>query len=117
MTLGQTFESISTKLMARMNTRIVQSKLDGTLLVRDTADFERTLNTFRTDYKTYDNAMGDLLQLGCEGNEQTFYINLQTVRRLRAAVNADVAQLHALITQYRENFKKFRQDLAKEHVE
>lgn len=105
--LGQSYDSVSTKLMARLNSRIVQSRLDGAELIKKASEYETALNDFKNDYQTYEVQMNDLIKSDCSTQPQTFYSNLQSVRDLRSKVENDTKQLNRLIKEYRSAFDSF----------
>lgn len=45
---------------------------------------------------------------------QTYYVNLQTTKELRATVYGDVKALDDLMTQYHEAYKDFRKTISVE---
>ncbi len=110
-TLGQSYETISTKLMARLNARVVENKLDGSTLIKTAAEFEKTLGTFRDDYRRYEVAMNNLMKMDCQSQMQAYYTALQSTRELREAVNTDVRKLSSLVSQYDREFREFREQL------
>lgn len=113
-TLGQSYETMSTKLMTRLNARIVENKLDGAALVKTAAEFEAALRDFRDNYREYEVSMNSLLKMDCQAQVQAYYTSLQSTRELRAAVNTDVKQLAKLTDRYYQEFVDFREQLAAE---
>ncbi|MBH1980642.1 hypothetical protein I8H83_03090 [Candidatus Saccharibacteria bacterium] len=113
-TLGQGYDNASTNLMGRLNSRIVENKLDGGGLIKIAADFEKSLQKFRSDYTKYDEALVTLIKADCQSQMQTYYVNLQTTKELRATVYGDVKALDDLMTQYHEAYKDFRKTISVE---
>jgi hypothetical protein len=105
--IGQSYDLVSSKLMARLNSRIVQSRLDGAELIKKASEYETALNDFKNDYQTYEVQMNNLIKADCSTQPQSFYGNLQTVRDLRAKVENDTKQLNRLIKEYRAAFEVF----------
>lgn len=116
-TLGQSYETMSTKLMARLNARVVENKLDGAPLIKTAAEFETVSSKFREDYRKYEVSMNTLMKSGCDSQLQNYYVSLETTRELRAAVNADVQRLSALIDRYYQEFSEFRKQLTAKEEE
>lgn len=99
--LGQGYETISTRLMTPMNSRVVVEKYDGSALIRTAADFNQRLDQFRGEYQRYDQTITKLIQMRCESDPQGFYGLIEQGRTYRAAVRQSVVTLGDLITQYR----------------
>ena len=78
-TLGQGYDNMSTYLIGRLNSRIVENKLDGAELVKIAADFEKARQQFRDDYTKYDEAFVSLLKSDCQSQTQTYYVNLSLI--------------------------------------
>lgn len=116
-TLGQAYETMSTKLMARLNARVVENKLDGAPLVKSAAEFETALSKFRDDYKKYEVSMNTLMKADCQSQIQTYYVALESTRELRTAVDADTKKLSAIIDQYYKEFTEFQRQLQSKEKE
>lgn len=104
---GQLYESISTKLMAPLNSRIALNKLDGASLVSTTVSYETTLDKFRSDYQRYDETLSKALDINCVNQPVSFYDSVQLARDERKKVHADIVSLQALIERYKANFETF----------
>ena len=63
--VGQRYNSISTKLMARLNGRLAVNKLDSSKLVNITNDFESARLKFNSNYNDYDTPMPALDPANC----------------------------------------------------
>lgn len=107
---GQLYESISTKLMARFNSRVALNRLDGTELVAIAVDYERALATFRRDYRTYEQQLSDVLRINCTNDPEAFYYGVLEARAARSTVNQDVWRLHVYIDEYQQAFNQFEID-------
>lgn len=70
---GQLYESISTKLMARLNSRLALNRLDGSELVAAAARYERSFTQFRTNYQAYEEQLSALLRINCKKQPEDFY--------------------------------------------
>lgn len=110
-TMGESYDNISTGLMGNMNARIVQNKLDGSELIKIAADFEKAHKDFRDVYMRYDDSLVDLIKADCQTSTQTYYSSLQTTRELRTDVEEHVEQLNELIEQYHAAFDEFRKTI------
>lgn len=110
---GQLYESISTKLMAPLNSRIALNKLDGSTLVSTAADYEKALDTFRSDYQQYEEALSRALNMKCEDQPVAFYDGVSDAHDKRMQVHANVISLQALIAKYKTVFEEFSARQAK----
>lgn len=110
-TLGEGYDNISSNLMGRLNSRIVENKLDGGELVGIAAEFEEAHTRFKENYTGYDVAMLDLLKSNCQSRTQTYYEQLQETKALRQIVHEDVGELSTLMQRYHDAFKDFRKDV------
>lgn len=105
---GQQYEIISTKLMAPLNSRIALNRLDGVELSQTTVSYNLQLDTFRSDYRQYEQSLSDLLRFDCSQNQREFYEKLIEVRADREAVNETATKLKTLIDRYGTQFDTFR---------
>lgn len=113
---GQLYESISTKLMAPLNSRIALNKLDGSSLVSTTVDYETTLDKFRSDYQQYEQTLSSALQINCTKQPVTFYDDVQKARADRTQVHNDIVALETLIEKYRTEFEAFATKTAQQQA-
>lgn len=104
---GQLYESISTKLMAPFNSRVAFNSLNSGDLVPTTAEYERQLGQFRTNYKAYEEAMVDLLKINCTDQPVAFYDGVGDTRSKRQKVHESVLALHRTIKSYKAEFEAF----------
>jgi hypothetical protein len=111
---GQLYEAVSTKLMARLGSRIVQNRLDGAELIKKASEYEIALNNFRTDYRMYEVAMSSLIKSDCSTQPMIFYNSLQNVRDLRSKVNTDTKQLTRITKEYYDAFLNFSERVKQE---
>lgn len=116
-TLGQTYETLSSKLMVRLNARIVENRLDGAELIKLAAEYEDALDAFREDYQKYEISMNNLLKADCQSQQQTYYMSLSDTRKLRDKVNRDVQELNKIMQEYYDAFEDFRAALEREQEE
>lgn len=107
--LGQQYETISTRLMAPMNSRIALNKLDGVELTQTAVDFNTKLDVFRESYRDYEKALTSTIDMKCKDQPVTFYDSVMTARTKRVAVKQSMAELSALLQQYNSQFDQFTQ--------
>lgn len=106
--LGQEYETISTKFMAPMNSRMALAKLDNVALTRTTVDFNAKLSDFRTLYQQYEETMLRTIQTKCVDQPEGFYSSLLQAQSDRSAVRQSVAGLANLVTQYKQQVDALR---------
>jgi hypothetical protein len=104
---GQLYESISTKLMAPMNSRIALNRLDGTTLISLAARYESQLTEFRSDYRLYEEAMSRTLKINCTNQPVAFYDSVGDAREKRKKVHGATSALHGTIREYKNEFAVF----------
>lgn len=107
---NQTYFSISDKLIARLNSRLALNRYDTTELAKIAGEYNTALSRFRTAYKEYDDAMGDLVRMNCNRQPVGFYDKTAEVRELRATVHETIGRLHTIINQYREAVESFKNE-------
>lgn len=105
---GQLYDLISTKLMARMNSRLALNRLDASKLVSSSAAFDRTLAEFRTNYQLYEVQLSNTLKINCKKQPVAFYDAVGEARQRRVAVHASVEKLQDYIDEYSREFDTFR---------
>lgn len=104
---GQLYESISTKLMATLNSRVSLSRLDSTQLVTVSSSYERELAAFRVNYQVYEQQMSDLLKLDCTKQPVAFYDAVAIARDKRTEVHENVTAITKEIANYKVAFDAF----------
>lgn len=104
---GQLYESMSTKLMDRFNTRAARNNFSNTGLVTATVAYGHTLDTFRTDYQAYEEQLSTALGIDCTKQPVEFYDAVDAARTKRNQVHGDIVQLDAYIDQYRSELTNF----------
>ena len=109
--LGQQYETISTKLMAPLNSRVALNRLDGVSLTKTTVEFNDKLDEFRTLYQQYEQTLLRAIQIKCEDQPVRFYDTLNLARTHRAAVREAVTSLSKLVSQYGEQARTLRSTL------
>jgi hypothetical protein len=97
---GQIYESISTKLMAPFNIRLVLNRIDGASLVTTAAEYERQLQAFRNQYQQYDVAMNELLHMNCAKQPVAFYDGVADTRKKRQLTYETTVELQKIIEKY-----------------
>lgn len=106
--LGQRYETISTKLMAPLNSRIALNRLDNVELTKTTVDFNTELDNFRTLYQQYEQTTLRAIQINCVNQPVSFYDTITLARNHRAAVHESVVKMSGLLKQYGTQFEAFK---------
>ena len=109
--LGQNYESISSDMMAKFNTRIVINKLNGSELVYSAADFSENMKYFRDNYKIYEQELKKLQDMDCASNGREFYFQLEKVRYQRKELNYNVSRLKEIANDYKKQLATFKEGL------
>ena len=105
---GEAYNSMSTKLMTPLNSRLIVNKLDASALVKTTAQYDKTLGDFRENYRKYDNQVSTVLAIDCVKQPVRFYDNVAEARQLRSIVHGNITKLHDLIADYANSFTTFQ---------
>ncbi|MEI6850934.1 MAG: hypothetical protein WCK26_03130 [Candidatus Saccharibacteria bacterium] len=108
--MGQIYESISTKMMNGFNERVSNNKFNNSDLVNTTNDYNLTLNTFRSDYKVYEEHLSSAIKIDCSKQPVAFYDAVSLARSERDRVHADIAKLNQYLDQYKSAIEKFEKD-------
>lgn len=109
---GQLYEFISTKLMARLNSRLALNRLDAAELVSAAAEYESALRQFRDTYQAYEETLSGALRLNCTAQPEKFYYTVLDARTKRSLAHAAVAELGRLADEYYQAFGFFRSEYA-----
>ncbi len=104
---GQMYEVVGTKLMARLNGRLVANRLDASTLVSTAARYDTALLNFRDTYKRYEEQLSTLLRVDCTKQPETFYRALLDVRAKRTEVHKSVTNLNSIMSDYHQDFIDF----------
>lgn len=111
--LGREYETISSKLMAPMNSRIALNKLDGVAAAKTTVELDRELATFRSSYQRYEESITKTLEIDCQERPVDFYQAIESARMYRAEVRQTVTKMSDLTKKYRAQIDAIRQSSAK----
>lgn len=106
---GQLYELLSTKLMARLNSRIALNRLDSTKLVAASTVYEQYLREFRANYQAYEEALSGTIKTNCVNQPVGFYDQLRDVRAKRLEVFKSTEKLESSIQAYKDAFDEFKQ--------
>ena len=107
---GQIYESMSTKLMEKFNSRVASNGFSNIDLVSVTTNYGLMLDTFRSDYITYEAQLSSALNINCSNQPVIFYDTVSSARAKRNQVHADVVKLNQYIDQYQSAVNQFEKD-------
>lgn len=100
--IGQDYNAISTRLMAKLNGRLSLNKLDASKLVSITNEFEAARQQFSSDYNSYDTIMSDLDKINCQSDPAKYHQKLVEARVARQQLASDITTLNKLVASYRD---------------
>ena len=109
-TMGQTYESMSTKLMTRFNDRVSKNDLNNSSLVSITNNFNNALDNFRADYITYEEHLSSVISMDCSKQPVSFYDAVSQARTERNRVHTDIIKLNQYVGQYQQAIVQLRSD-------
>lgn len=98
---GQIYESIASKLMDPFNSQLGNNRLDSRATSAVTASYRTTLDTFRNDYRLYEEKLSSAIRIDCANQPELFYGTIEQARTYRDKVHEDVLKLHRYIDDYR----------------
>lgn len=109
--LGQEYETISSKFMAPMNSRVALAKLDGVALAKTTVSFNTKLTEFRNNYQRYEQTLLHAVQLKCTDQPVAFFDTVVLAQQYRATVRTSVSDMANLVVQYRSQVNDLRSQI------
>ncbi|HEX7484056.1 MAG TPA: hypothetical protein VF281_02790 [Candidatus Saccharimonadales bacterium] len=109
---GQIYESIATKLMAPLNSRLVLNRIDSETFLNIADEYEQQLHTFRQLYQQYDEAMSATLRINCINQPVAFYDSVADTRAKRQQTHEATVQLHKIIEKYGIEVDNFARNFA-----
>lgn len=104
---GQVYESLASKLMDPFNSRLSNNRLDAKATSAVTASYRTALNSFRSDYKSYEEKLSSAIRADCVNEPELFHGIVQQARVNRLKVHDDVIKLHRYIDDYRSAVSDF----------
>ncbi|MDK2898998.1 MAG: hypothetical protein PWQ10_185 [Patescibacteria group bacterium] len=107
---GQIYESILTKLIDRFNSRLSNNNINNDELKSITVKYSSMLDTFRADYKTYEEQLSSTLNISCSDKPADFYSAIVSARTKRNQVHTDVTKLNQFLDQYQSVFNQFKKE-------
>jgi len=111
---GQLYESISTKLMSRFNSRVSSAGHNSSNLSTITRDYAQELDQFREDYIAYEEQLSSAESINCTKQPVAFYDAVVGAHEKRQTVRDTVAGLNQMLDDYRRELLRFETSLLKE---
>ena len=110
---GQTYETIANRLMTPLNIRATSNEYNNSapLLISTTSKYQQALDDFKKDYENYDDSVSLALKTKCKNKPAVFYGYIEQARIQRQKVANNVANLTALINEYRNNVQKLKDEV------
>lgn len=105
---GQMYESMTTKLMSRFNSRAGGSRVSADDLNLSSQNYALSLASFRADYQQYEQQLSLAIGIDCNKEPVAFYDAVALARTKRATVHNDVVALTQNIDAYTKSFDAFR---------
>ncbi len=108
--MGQRYESMSTKLMDGFNGRVSGNHFDSSTLVSSMNSYNSMLDTFRAEYKNYEEHLFAVININCQAQPVAFYDAIAAARTQRDKVHLDIVRLNLYLDQYKSNLDQFEKD-------
>ena len=110
--VGQTYNTLSARLMARLNSRLALNRIDSRELVDISGKFDQLRGEFSSDYNTYESSFSALLKIDCKQKPAEFYAKLLSTRDARLKLADTVKQMNGNISDYRVAAEKVKAGLS-----
>lgn len=104
---GQIYESISTKLMAPFNSRLVLNRVSDATLLSTASEYDKQLQIFRLRYQEYEEAMSAVLRINCVNQPVAFYDSVADTRQKRKLTHDSAMDLQKTILKYGNEVEVF----------
>lgn len=108
---GQRYNDISSRLMARFNSRLAINRIDSTKLVEISSRFEKEIGVFTENYSDYESLLSSMMKVSCKNNPTGFYAKLLSTRDARHKLSVSVDSMNDSINEYRMAVEQLRQDM------
>lgn len=107
---GYRYEAIL-QLMASFNSRVAENKINAPELITIASDYQKTWDSFRTEYTEYDDAIASLSKMDCKAEPTTFNDKLGVLREKRTGLSDRVKEFDALLDKYQMGVDTVKQNL------
>ena len=107
--IGQTYNGISARLMARLNSRLALNRIDSAKFVEISSKFDQQRNEFGTSYSEYESALSALTKIDCKAKPTEFYAALLMARDERAQLYTAVKSMNDSVREYQVAVEELQQ--------
>lgn len=104
---GYRYEAVL-KLMTNFNSRVAENKIDAPELITIASDYQKTWESFRSEYTAYYDAMTTLIAVDCKTEPTTFNDQLKALRDKRVGLNNRVKEFENLLDKYQTGVDKVK---------
>jgi len=108
--IGQSYESMSAKLMENFNIRVASNSMNNTSLNTAAVNYGLLLDGFRADYITYEKQLSLAMVTNCNAQPAAFYDAVALARERRNQMHNDILGLNQSLEQYKLTVDRFETD-------
>lgn len=108
---GQEYNSISARLMARLNSRLALNRIDSAKFVEIAAKFDAQREQFSTHYNEYEASLSSLIRIDCRVSPTEFYAALLKTRDARNKLSISVQSMNDSLVEYRVAVEHLKQEM------
>lgn len=105
--MGQSYESMYTKLMVKLNSRLALNNIANAKLVDNSESYSDILDSFRADYIIYEEQLTKAINIDCQKQPVSFYDAVAAARARRQILHTDIVRLNQALDQYKTQFDQF----------
>lgn len=105
---GQIYESMSSKLMSRFNSRVNGGGFNVQYLSSAMQEYTKALNDFRSSYRVYEEKLASTINIDCSKNPMEFYQSLMDSRYNRTELHTSVIRLNQKMDDYGSTVRDFQ---------
>lgn len=112
--IGQTYNGISARLMARLNSRLALNRIDSTQFVEISGRFDQQRVEFSDNYNEYESALSNLIKIDCKTKSTEFYAALLIARDSRTKLSTTVESMNDSLREYQVAVEQLQQSMSGE---
>lgn len=105
--VGQSYESISTRLIKRFNSRVAFNNLNNSSLLTVTSEYDKSLDLFRNAYRDYETSLSSLSEMDCQNEPANFFSLLESTRAKRLNVRNSIISMNTHLQKYSSEVLNF----------
>ncbi len=109
--LGYHYETVLSKYMIPLNSRLVKNSISNTELIELQTNFKEAKQNFSDDFVTYQKNLESLIDKDCTRDPNEFYEALEGVRNDRRKVRQDVIKLNGLVKKFQNAIVNLKESL------